>query len=604
MSPLTVLITGSGTALAEQLAARHPTAVRYAGPPPGPDAAPPGPLRIWLLDFADTTPPWYDHAQLTDRLAKLLDRPAEGAGPPDAEVNLVAPVGGGHADRDELAGLCERLGVPWRGFGLHLTVDDRPGDVGLPRLLAELDDFTAGIEARAPGYFRYRTLRWRPPGAGTAAVVRPLTTAQAVGRMAQLADLPHTAGRYHVIEGAHQVGISELFRWIGEARRPPLATVADGREPGPDAVDRQFADRIRPFERFLAANGTRTDGAGTKTDGAGTNRIETVTEVVAEAPGPDALRAGIQAVRAALAATPEPAPHAVWARTEQRTAWAAQTTPAAPADPATPATGGPFDYRVGGAGTVPLVLLDAFGHGLGSWTRLVHRLLPDHRVLTWVPGGHARTPTVAAHADDLAAVLDAAGVQACHLVGWCTGPKVAMEFHRRSPERVRSLIFVNGSFRLAGRHEESDTAYERNLAFVTGTVAARPETAARSLRLFAPGAAEQTRDPAETAVRAIDPALADEVRRPFADAAALLGYARQLAEFWSYDALAAAAHVRVPVLFLGGELDAIVSPSRFRAAAAHFPTARHHEVRGAGHYLHHDRPDLVGAIIGDFVRTG
>jgi hypothetical protein len=41
-------------------------------------------------------------------------------------------------------------------------------------------------------------------------------------------------------------------------------------------------------------------------------------------------------------------------------------------------------------------------------------------------------------ADDLAAVLSAEGARDCHLVCWCSGPKTALEFHRRRPAAERA----------------------------------------------------------------------------------------------------------------------------------------------------------------------
>ena len=65
--------------------------------------------------------------------------------------------------------------------------------------------------------------------------------------------------------------------------------------------------------------------------------------------------------------------------------------------------------------------------------------------------------------DDLDAVLQQENLQACHLLSWCTGGKVAVEFHLRRPSVVRSMVLLNNTLKCDGGSEELDSPYERNM---------------------------------------------------------------------------------------------------------------------------------------------
>ena len=89
---------------------------------------------------------------------------------------------------------------------------------------------------------------------------------------------------------------------------------------------------------------------------------------------------------------------------------------------------GRLTYRRGGSFGPPLVLLNALGQGLEPWSRLLSQLSP-RRVLIWEmrgAGGPLHPCLLDQHADDLAAIRQHESAQACHLVGWCTGAKVAL----------------------------------------------------------------------------------------------------------------------------------------------------------------------------------
>jgi pimeloyl-ACP methyl ester carboxylesterase len=100
-----------------------------------------------------------------------------------------------------------------------------------------------------------------------------------------------------------------------------------------------------------------------------------------------------------------------------------------------------------------LVLCDGLGCAGYIWRFLEPQLARERRVLHWNYRGHGRSerPTdparvsVAECVDDLLAVLDDAAERSAVLVGHSMGVQVALEAHRRAPDRVAGLVLVCGA---------------------------------------------------------------------------------------------------------------------------------------------------------------
>lgn len=97
-------------------------------------------------------------------------------------------------------------------------------------------------------------------------------------------------------------------------------------------------------------------------------------------------------------------------------------------------------------------------HGISSTRRLwtwLHAEAPDLTLLAPDLRGRgdsvdvAGTSSVRQHADDLVAVLDAFDLEAVHVCGMSMGGFVAVDLALRHPDRVRSLVLVDGGFPMA-----------------------------------------------------------------------------------------------------------------------------------------------------------
>ena len=116
------------------------------------------------------------------------------------------------------------------------------------------------------------------------------------------------------------------------------------------------------------------------------------------------------------------------------------------------ASGGDADiyYESYGAGT-PILLSAGMGGSGSFWTPQIEALSRRHRVICYdhVGTGRSRSDaecprSIAGMADDIVRVLDAAGVDAAHVVGHAIGGIVGIEMATRHPKRMRSLTVVNG----------------------------------------------------------------------------------------------------------------------------------------------------------------
>ena len=113
--------------------------------------------------------------------------------------------------------------------------------------------------------------------------------------------------------------------------------------------------------------------------------------------------------------------------------------------PTASSDGATIHYSEWGEGDQTLIFLPGLGMSNQTWATHAEALASSYRVLAIDPrgSGESDTPdhvyTAAVVAGDVAAVMDAAGVESAHLVGQSMGGMIAQDFAIAAPERVRSL---------------------------------------------------------------------------------------------------------------------------------------------------------------------
>jgi 3-oxoadipate enol-lactonase/4-carboxymuconolactone decarboxylase len=230
--------------------------------------------------------------------------------------------------------------------------------------------------------------------------------------------------------------------------------------------------------------------------------------------------------------------------------------------------------------------------GLGAGSRLFGTLprrfaRAGFRCLTYDPAGIAPSSPPAgpwsftAAADDLIAVLDAAGADRAVLVGTSLGGKVALAAAHARPERVPGLALLASSaivtprarriyrfFELIARRLDAEEIGEATAPFLFGSAfhEQRPELVADIVRSMRPDAATR---------------------------ALMIEQAQALA---GYDA-AMAGGIRCPTLVVGGSLDTLTTLDELRATAAAIPGARLRVIENAGHSLLLESAETFDAVV-------
>jgi pimeloyl-ACP methyl ester carboxylesterase len=104
----------------------------------------------------------------------------------------------------------------------------------------------------------------------------------------------------------------------------------------------------------------------------------------------------------------------------------------------------------GGTGHPILFLNGAFGTQR-DWTRVLRRLDPDYRTVTFDArgrgrSGRSRTYSFAADLDDVATVVAETGLRRHLIVGWSHGAALAVRYAAQNPDEVTGLVLVDGAF--------------------------------------------------------------------------------------------------------------------------------------------------------------
>lgn len=208
--------------------------------------------------------------------------------------------------------------------------------------------------------------------------------------------------------------------------------------------------------------------------------------------------------------------------------------------------------------------------GLAGAARVIALDLPGHE-RSAARGGDSSAPgtvSIAAYAADVAAFLDALGLERPLLAGHSMGAAIALELTAAAPERVAGLVLVGAAARLrvapallAGLAEDPPGAVEQLVALMY------PEPAAH---LHAPAAADYLRC----------------VKILRADFAACDGW----------DIRARLGGLALPALVLGGDAD-VMTPPRLAAELRDLLGAELAMLPGVGHVPMVEAPEATAALV-------
>jgi aminoacrylate hydrolase len=247
-------------------------------------------------------------------------------------------------------------------------------------------------------------------------------------------------------------------------------------------------------------------------------------------------------------------------------------------------------YEVHGHGT-PVVLSAGMGGSGSFWAPQLDALASRHQVVLYDHVGTGRSAagnrSIAGMADDIACVLDHAGVDAAHVVGHAIGGIVGIELALRHPKRLRSLAVVNGwgradpflrrcfEIRKALLNQSGPQAYVR----------------AQPLFLYPPQWISEN-------IAHLD-AEEERILKHFPSIATMN---QRIDMFLAFEGGRRLAEINVPTLLSSAKDDALVPAYLTRELAAAIPGARVHEVDWGAHAYSVVTPKIFNDTLLDFCR--
>lgn len=240
----------------------------------------------------------------------------------------------------------------------------------------------------------------------------------------------------------------------------------------------------------------------------------------------------------------------------------------------------------------PLLMIMGLSFTHEMWFRLLPCLASEYRVLTFDNRGVGRSDVppgpylIKQMADDARVVLDAAGVQAAHVIGASMGGMIALELAFRHPQRVQSLLL--------------GCTTHSGLLSKWPNFSRRP----RGVNWFRAGAVERERAliPMLYADATPHARIEEDLEIRSRCQWCYRGFVNQLAGILLWSAYRRLSRIRVPTLVVHGEQDRLVPPGNGRVLAARIPGARFHLVPNAGHILMTDQPAICTDLILSFLR--
>ncbi len=234
-------------------------------------------------------------------------------------------------------------------------------------------------------------------------------------------------------------------------------------------------------------------------------------------------------------------------------------------------------YSSFGKGPKTLVLVHGWTCDETFWSSNVPGLSRRYRVLTVDLPGHGQSDlapeySMDAFADAVSAVMTDAKVKRATLVGHSMGGPVLLAFARRHREQVTGLVVVDAAFSDSG---SAARAQARGRSFLGPEAMTAREAIVR--RMFSQATLPATREHILRVMLAVPEEVADGAIQGMRDT-----------EFWRYD------RIDLPFLEIAAGSSAYI---KLPALRSRFPRAQMRRIRGTGHFLMMEKPQLFNQIL-------
>ena len=246
----------------------------------------------------------------------------------------------------------------------------------------------------------------------------------------------------------------------------------------------------------------------------------------------------------------------------------------------------------------PVVLINALGQSAVFWVNLAQRLEPHFRVLTWESRGvpdfvnefDSARCDIPHHVKDLVTLLDAHSIPTTHLVSWCNGALIALNFVAHFPARIRSLVLLNGAYNFPPSVRRS--LNQKNMRTMMPRIARRKD-AEMVLRIMNAGRfSGESGQPQKSApaipVVTSNPSLLHLVSATYKSPELLYRYANIITQCFKEPEHAWIDYVKVPTLVIGSDQDPVADAEGSREVARRLSCAELIILRGDHHTFYED----------------
>lgn len=243
-----------------------------------------------------------------------------------------------------------------------------------------------------------------------------------------------------------------------------------------------------------------------------------------------------------------------------------------------------YRYAPATGGAPVVVFINSLGTDFRIWDDVVARLGEEFGTLNYDKRGHGlssigATPySIAAHAADLAGLMDHLGISRAIICGLSVGGQIAQELYFSRPDLVGGLLISNSAAKIGEAdfwNQRIALISEKGLDAVTDGIMERWFSA----KFRNPG------NPAYSLARAMF------------ERQAVAGYIATCAAIAGYDRRADTPKISVPASAIVGSEDGATPPDLVRDFAAAIPGAAFSIIEGAGHIPCMETPGPVADAI-------
>lgn len=267
----------------------------------------------------------------------------------------------------------------------------------------------------------------------------------------------------------------------------------------------------------------------------------------------------------------------------------------------------------------PFLVINALGMPLACWGPMAAELQGRGRRLVVYGARGLPSPvdedqdlSPSRHVQDARELIEGLALGPVHLIGWCTGARLALRLAALHPELVASATLVGGAFNLdeggldgeGPDGEALNTKYQQVFTTAMRRVAQKRRYADAYYQMVHVwgGRHELLQQQVDTVLSAVEPGVEHLASAPYQSAQTIYTYARLIDAFDRDREQGWLTELRAPTLFLCGDRDHTTAPLASRTMAALVRNGRAETLEDSGHFVVYTRPEQVVARMLPFVQ--